>query len=332
MASNATKAPYVPSLQAFLPTARVRRSRALLLVAVGIVAVGAGGVVAFVGSLLFGEPYAEAVVHGVWGLIGATISGFVAVASIPALRFELLRREHARLLEAANPMHPLLRQLMTVAPGTYAHSLSVGGLSEAAAASIGADALLTRVAAYYHDVGKMRRPQFFFENQAGGVNPHDEAKPSLSALIITAHVTDGLELAEQYHLPKRVLQIIREHHGTSLIRYFYHKASAGDVAVVENDFRYHGGRPTSREAAIVMLADTCEAAVRALNDPTVERIRGVVESVVADKTADHQLEEANFAEGQLEAVVESLIHGLISSYHARCAYPSLTKKTSEEQC
>lgn len=297
------------------------RARGFVFIGIGAVAVGAGAIVAFTGSLVTGNGLPEAVEAATWAFVGATVSGIVAVASIPALRFELLRREHQMLLEAASPMHPLMRQLMIKAPGTYAHSLAVADLAESSADAIDVDPLVARVGAYYHDIGKLSRPSFFFENQAGGENPHDEAKPSLSALIIASHVPDGLALSEEYELPQRVRNIIREHHGTSVIRYFFHKATQRDAAAVENDFRYHGGHPTSPEAAIVMLADSSEAAVRALAEATPEKVEAVVRAVTAEKIDDGQLLESGMSATEIETVIATLTRGLVASYHARCAYP-----------
>jgi putative nucleotidyltransferase with HDIG domain len=199
-------------------------------------------------------------------------------------------------------------------------------LAEAAAEALGADSLVTRVGAYYHDIGKIKRPVYFFENQSGGCNPHDEATPSLSALIITAHVQDGMVLAEQYNLPIKVREIIRQHHGTSLVRYFYNKAAALDTAVFEADFRYQGERPTSREAALVMLADSSEAAVRALKEPTEPRVESVVRAIVDEKTADNQLDQSQLTVGDIDKIVSIYSHMLVSMYHARCEYPPAPEK------
>jgi len=223
-----------------------------------------GAVVAALGERLSGPAASGA---AFWGGVGAFVAACLGVSAVPFARRLLIARAEVRLIEAASPLHPLLKRLMIEAPGTYAHSLATASLAEAGAEVVGADPLLARVGAYYHDIGKVRRPCFFFENIVDGENPHDTAKPSLSALVITAHVTDGLELADEYDLPMGVRDIIREHHGTSLIRYFFHKASSMDPGVSEGDFRYHGGRPTTREAALVMLADSAEASVRALSAP-----------------------------------------------------------------
>jgi putative nucleotidyltransferase with HDIG domain len=284
---------------------------------VGIVAVGA--LAALLGDTLDGTPATWD--SALWGAVGAATATLLALIVVPFIRDGLGLAEDIKLLEAASPAHPLMKELITKAPGTYTHSVATANLAEAAAEVIGADPLVARVGSYYHDIGKIRRPIYFFENQSAGVNPHDEAKPSLSALIITAHVRDGLTLAEEYHLPPKITAIIRQHHGTSLVRYFYNKAAAKDASVYEADFRYQGERPTSREAGLVMLADSSEAAVRALKQPTEPRVEAVVRAIVSDKTADGQLDSAQLTVGDLESIVGIYSRMLVSMYHARCEYP-----------
>lgn len=300
------------------------QSRRILLVAAFVTIVGAtaiGALVAYLGDLLTSASQSAAVTAAVWGGVGAFVAAVLGVAVVPVARRVLISRYDVRMIEAASPVHPLIKRLMLEAPGTYTHSLAVASLAEAAAEAIGADTLVARVGAYYHDVGKIRRPCYFFENLAEGDNPHDEAKPSLSALIITSHVTDGLELAKEYDLPSRVSDIIREHHGTSLIRYFYHKATQDDAGVYEADYRYHGGRPTSREAALVMLADSCEAAVRALKEPTTDGIQTAVRFVIDDKILDKQLEESGLSPADIDEVTATFTRMLVGMLHARCEYP-----------
>jgi putative nucleotidyltransferase with HDIG domain len=270
-----------------------------------------------------GTPAYLALESAAWGAVGAAVATLLALVVIPFVRDGLGLAEDIRLLEAASPAHPLMRELITKAPGTYTHSVATANLAEAAAEVIGADALVTRVGAYYHDIGKIKRPVYFFENQSGGCNPHDEAKPSLSALIITAHVHDGLALAEEYNLPPKIRDVIRQHHGTSLVRYFYNKAAAMDAAVFEADFRYQGERPTSQEAALVMLADSSEAAVRALKEPTEQRVRETVQTLTREKIADGQLDESQLSVGDIETIVDVYSELLVSMYHARCEYPSV---------
>lgn len=285
-----------------------------------LVATALGGVIAYVGHRLWGTSSPHA---GLWGALGAFVAAVLGVVAVPIARRMLISRAEVRLVDAASPLHPLLKRLMIEAPGTYTHSLATASLAEAAAEAIGADSLLARVGAYYHDIGKLKRPCYFFENLADGVNPHDEARPSMSALIIASHVTDGLDLATEYDLPDPVCAIIREHHGTSLIKYFFHKASSEDPGVAEADFRYHGGVPSSREAALVMLADACEASVRAVHEPTPDRIEETVASVIHDKTADGQLAAAGLSDEDVELVARTFGKMLVGMLHSRCEYPRL---------
>jgi cyclic-di-AMP phosphodiesterase PgpH len=297
-----------------------------LLAAVGAAVVAMGTLVALGADYAFGAPGQTAASSGLWGAVGAATATLVALLLMPFVRDGLGLAEDIRLLEAASPAHPLMKELITRAPGTYTHSVATANLAEAAAEAIGADALLTRVGSYYHDIGKIRRPVYFFENQQAGVNPHDEARPQLSAMIITAHVDDGLELAKKHHLSPKILAIIRQHHGTSLVRYFYNKAAAMDAGVFEADYRYQGEKPTSREAALVMLADSCEAAVRALQQPTEARVRAVVRSVVEEKLTDGQLDDSTLSVSDMERVVDTYSSMLTSMYHARCEYPPPPKR------
>lgn len=261
------------------------------------------------------------------------LSAVLAIGTLPlAEAFGVLTP--FRLLELANPSQPLLRRLMTEAPGTYHHSLMVANLSEAACEAVGGDALLVRAGAYYHDIGKMKRPAFFVENQMGGQNPHDKLSPQLSALVITSHVRDGVEMARQARLPGELVDFIRTHHGTTLVRYFYHAAQTAQAAqaaggaggaaapaVAEEDFRYEGPIPESRETAIVMLADGVEAAVRALRQPTVERIEEVIRRIVADRLEDGQLEHASLTLRDVDAIRTTFRRLLVGAYHARLEYP-----------
>jgi cyclic-di-AMP phosphodiesterase PgpH len=291
----------------------------LALSTVAIVLVG--GAAALVGDMIDGTPPKFALVSAMWGAVGAATATLFSLVLMPFIRDGLGLAEDIKLMRAASPEHPLMRELMSKAPGTYAHSVAAANLAEAGAEVIGADALVARVGAYFHDVGKIRRPGYFFENQTSGENPHDEAKPTLSALIITAHVRDGMALGKEYRLPERIQAIIRQHHGTTLVSYFYHKAAATDAAVWEADFRYQGQKPQSREAALVMLADSCEAAVRALKQPSAPRVEEAVRGIIDDKMGDGQLDEAGLQEGDIERIVATYARMLVSMYHGRCEYP-----------
>lgn len=235
-----------------------------------------------------------------------------------------------RLLELANPAHPLMRKLMTSAPGTYTHSVVTANLAETAAEVIGANPLVARVGGYYHDIGKMVRPEFFFENLAGGDNPHDDATPDLSTRIIIGHVRDGLELAEAYHLPREIEDIIGEHHGTSVVKCFYRKAAEVDASVFESSFRYPAALPHTREAALVMLADGCEAAVRAKRTPSDEEVAATVSGVIEDRECDGQLAASGLSAGDIDRVVRSYTRILASMYHPRMEYPDSAPRREQD--
>jgi putative nucleotidyltransferase with HDIG domain len=234
------------------------------------------------------------------------------------------------LAELRDPREPLLRLLQQKAPGTYTHSLQVANLAEAAAESIGADGLLAYAGALYHDIGKTRKPEYFVENQQGEPSRHESLSPSMSHLVIVGHVKDGLELAREHRLPKCLLHFIESHHGTTLVEYFFRRArdeaeKGGKAADVdETDFRYPGPKPHTREAAVLMLADACESAVRSITDPTPERIETLVHGLVQARLDDGQLDECPLTVAELRTVEESLVRNLASMHHARIAYPSST--------
>ena len=215
-----------------------------------------------------------------------------------------------------------MRRLLAEAPGTYVHSAAVANLAEAGAEAIGADALLARVGAYYHDVGKLSDPCVYFENLEEGANPHDLSHPTHSAELIMSHVTEGVAVGRSYDLPERVIEIIRDHHGTSLVRYFYHRAALEDASTFESDFRYRGEVPSTREAAIVMLADASEASVRAMAFPEATRIEESVRSVISDRRSDRQLDRSGLTDEDLERLVGVFVRQLVSFRHVRCAYPT----------
>lgn len=298
-----------------------RRIAPVVLVAlIASAAVGLGWLAAFAGAAIGGRAGLGVVAPAIGGALGALTAFVLGIGALPLVK-RVISPADVRVLKAASPVHPLLRRLMTEAPGTYVHSLAVANLVEAAAEAIGADPLVARVGAYYHDIGKLMRPCFFFENLEEGANPHDDTRPAASVDIITAHVGEGLELAERYKLPREVIDIIRQHHGTTLVRYFYHKATRGGVAVYEADFRYRGVRPQSLEAALVMLADGSEAAVRAIKEPSNPQIESTIRSVIEERRSDGQLDESGLSEGDIEAVVDTFVRYLVSFRHVRCPYP-----------
>lgn len=228
------------------------------------------------------------------------------------------------LLELSDLNRPLLRDLAVRAPGTYTHSLIMANLSENAAEGIGCNALLARVGCYYHDIGKMLKPEYFSENQAlsGGYNPHDNLTPNMSMLIISAHVKDGIELAEEHGLPKAISDLIPEHHGTTVIEYFYNRAiELGSDGVRREDFRYDGPRPQTREAGILMLADSVESAARTLPERTANRIRQLVRKIIQQKFTSGELNECALTLADLHKIEESFIPVLMGSLHGRVEYP-----------
>lgn len=228
---------------------------------------------------------------------------------------------HLSLLELADTNKPLLRRLVMEAPGTYTHSMAVGHLAETAAQAIGADALTARVASYYHDIGKIRRPHFFIENQ-NIENAHDRINPTLSALVITSHIKDGVEIAREFKLPNVVSDVIIQHHGTSLVQYFYDQAvgEQDPCVALESQFRYTGPKPKSKEAAIIMLADSVEAASRAMSKPTCAIIELVVNRVIAEKLRDGQLDESDLSFKEVSKISDAFVRALTGTLHARIDY------------
>jgi putative nucleotidyltransferase with HDIG domain len=238
-----------------------------------------------------------------------------------------------RLLELANPNHPLLKRLLMEAPGTYHHSIVVGNLAESAAEAIGANPLLTRTGAYYHDVGKLIRPYFFTENQIGSENPHESISPELSKRILTAHTKDGVELAAKFGLPQQVQEIILEHHGTTPVMYFYHKAvkmAKEDEAVSMDDYRYSGPKPHSREAAVIMLADSVEAGARSLQDHTQEKLDEFVQQIVNVKLEDGQFDNCDLTMRDLSIISAEFRKVLSGIFHERVVYPAMIPQAKEK--
>lgn len=233
------------------------------------------------------------------------------------------------MMELASPDHPLMKLLISKAPGTYGHSIVVGNLAEAATQAIGADPILARVASYYHDVGKVKRSSFFVENQPEGFNGHDGLKPNLSALVITAHVREGVELAREYRMPPEVVDIIHQHHGTSLVRYFYAQAlkdKGPSEKVAETRFRYPGRKPQTKEAAVVMLADAVEAAAKALDRPTPVQLEQLVRNMIRERLDDGQLDESGLTLADLEKITREFTRVLCGMYHVRVEYPALVDR------
>lgn len=268
-------------------------------------------------------------------VVGGVFSGFVASGLLPLFETLFGYTTDIKLLELSNLNHPALRELIMRAPGSYHHSMMVGSLCEAAAEAIGCNPLLSRVGAYYHDIGKAKNPQYFAENQKLGENPHDKLKPNISALVIKAHVKDGLEMAKQYRLPNAIQDFIAQHHGTSLIRYFYHKAKQledPDIPeVVESDYRYPGPRPQTRETAICLLADGIEAASRAMPNPTPARLRGLVQKMINLAFTDGQLDDCDLTLRDLNEIADAFHRILTGIYHHRPEYPDKPKAENKPE-
>jgi cyclic-di-AMP phosphodiesterase PgpH len=231
-----------------------------------------------------------------------------------------------KLIELSNPNHPLLRKILMEAPGTYHHSVMVANLADAACEAIGANGLLARVGCYYHDIGKTRRPNFFIENQMHVENPHDRLQCDKSANIIISHVTDGVEILKKYHMPKEIIQIAEQHHGTTLLKFFYHKAIQNGEDVKEEDYRYPGPKAQTKESAVIGIADSVEAAVRSLGQPTPEAIESIVKNIIADRLQDGQLNECDLTLKELETVAHSFCETLKGIFHSRIEYPEMKKK------
>ena len=262
------------------------------------------------------------------GVLNGIVSAVGTIGLLPYLETLFTITSSIRLLELSNPNHPLLRKLLMEAPGSYHHSILVGNLAEAAAEAIDADPLLVRVGAQYHDIGKTKRPYFFVENQFGGENPHDKISPTLSTLIIISHVKDGVELAKEYQLPPVIIDFIKEHHGTDLVKYFYQKAleNAQGEPVDEQDFRYPGPKPQSKETAVVMLADGVEAAVRSLSRSTPGRIEGLVRRLIKDRLESGQLDESNLTLRDLDKIADAFVRVLTGIFHKRVEYPDIREQ------
>jgi putative nucleotidyltransferase with HDIG domain len=232
-------------------------------------------------------------------------------------------------LELADPSQPLLFRLQTEANGTYNHSLQVGVIAEAAAKAIGANALLCRVASYYHDCGKINKPEYFVENQQGGENRHINLSPNVSRMIIVGHVKDGIELAKEYNLPASIIPFIQQHHGKTVVEYFFRQAcnqqaanNPDGPAVEDHEYRYEGPRPRSKEVAIVMLADCVESACRALEEPTASRVEGLVHELAMKRLLDNQFDECDLTMRDLEQIEKTMMRTVMGIYHGRIAYPS----------
>ncbi|MFC1474715.1 HD family phosphohydrolase [bacterium] len=269
-----------------------------------------------------------------FGALNGVIAAVTAMGSLPAFERGFNITTQHRLLELSNPEEPLLKQMLIHAPGTYYHSFFVGNLAETAAEALGANALLVRIACYYHDVGKLKRPYFFVENHIDGQKQLDDISPTLGALVISSHVKDGVEMAREHNLPDEIVDIIAQHHGNMLISFFYQQALAEapeGKEVSEDRFRYPGRRPRTMEAAIIMVADSCEAAVRSIKDPTPKQIENTVNNIVEQRLFDKQFEECDITLKQIDTLRLTLVKTLASVYHTRMEYPDLEEMKAQRE-
>ena len=257
------------------------------------------------------------------GTVNGVASSFLTVGALHWFESGFKITSSVRLLELSNPNRPLLKRLLMEAPGTYHHSILVGNLAEAAAEAVQADATLVRVGSMYHDIGKLKRPYFFIENQFTQDNPHDKIAPTLSSLIITSHVKDGLELAKENKLPQQIQDIIAQHHGDGIVSFFYHKALEENDQVPEEAFHYEGPKPQTKEAALVALADHVEAAVRSMKQPTPGRVEGLIRKIIKDKLNDGQLDQCDLTFQDLDRIAMAFVRVLNGIFHSRVEYPEL---------
>lgn len=257
------------------------------------------------------------------------LSGIITIGLLPYFENSFKILTDIKLLELADFSNPLLKKLLVIAPGTFHHSLMVGALSERAAELIGVNPIFVRVAAYYHDIGKMKRPKYFIENQFEHINPHDRLAPDYSAEIIISHVSYGVLLGTQNDLPDEIINIIREHHGTTLVKYFYYKSLENNGNQDINKFMYLGPKPQTKESAIIMLADSIEAAVRVQKDKSPDAIEELVRYLISSKIEEMQLSECNLTYNEIEKIIKGFLEVLQGAYHERIEYPKIQKEEKE---
>lgn len=318
---------YVAAMATAVLCLRHVRSRTKLIY-VGL-ATAAATMATAIGSSTLGDalPGIHILIASVWYGFFAVVAGLLMTGLLPFIEKSFDVQTELSLLELADVSHPLLQELVRRAPGTYNHSINVASLAEAAADAIGCNGLLARVGAYFHDIGKMLKPGYFIENQGDGTNRHESLLPAMSTLVIIAHVKDGADLARQHNLPKSLIDFIMQHHGTTLVEYFYNRANEQSESdpdggeVDEHSYRYPGPKPQTKEAAVLMLADTVESAGRTLIDPTPSRIESLVRELAMKKLLDGQFDECGLTLAELSKIEKSLIKTMAAVYHARIKYP-----------
>lgn len=311
-----------------------RASQRSTMLKAGIMASLFGALTVFIMLLINNESWTTTdTLYSVgFAIAGGLLTAILVIGLMPFFEVTFGILSALKLVELSNPNHPLLRKLLTETPGTYHHSVMVGNLSEASAEAIGANGLLCRVGSYYHDIGKTKRPIYFIENQNNMENPHDSIEPKLSKSIIVAHARDGVEMLKEYKLPKPIRDIAEQHHGTTFLHYFYHKAvrQAEEQGIepdfTEDDFRYHGPKAQSKESAIVGIADSVEAAVRSLRKPTVEQVESMIEKIIKGRLDDQQFNECDLTMKELDIVARTLKESVMGIFHSRIEYPEDVKR------
>ena len=302
---------------------RMQQRNDILYSALSIAVINA--ILTFSAGFLLSNNTIEVARKASFAFMGSLLSGVLTIGFLPFFESTFDIVTTIKLLELSNPNNALLKRLLMEAPGTYHHSVLVGNLAEVAAEAVGGNTVLARVASYYHDVGKIKRPYFFKENQLGNDNPHSKINPNLSTLIITSHVKDGVELAKEHKIPKSIRDIIEQHHGTTLVKYFYitmKNSSDNPEEINEENFRYPGPKPETKEAAIIMLADGVEAAVRSINEPTKGKIEEMVNNIIKDRLNEGQLDNCDLTLKDLDKIRQCFIKVLMGIYHQRIEYPA----------
>lgn len=305
-----------------LVTRKLQQRNEILYASAIVAAINA--VMAFSLGLLLSSSFSDVGQKLLYVIAASLISGVLAIGFLPFLEHFFGIVTTTKLLELSNPNSPLLKKLLMEAPGTYHHSVLVGNLAEHAAEAVGGNSVFVRVCAYYHDVGKLKRPYFFKENQLENDNPHDKINPGLSTQIIISHVKDGADLAREYKIPKEIVEVIEQHHGTSLAKYFYltvRNRSDKPTEINEMDYRYKGPVPETKEAGILMLADAVEASVRSLTGPSKEKIEEMVDSIIKSRLDDRQLDNCDLTFRDIEKIKDAFLAVFNGIYHSRIEYP-----------